>query len=178
LIRTIAKRYAKALVELAERNKTVDKTKDDLSAFADAVEVSKDLQKFFASPVMTPENKKAVIGDLAVRLGMERTTRRFLEHLAEAGRIRHVGEMREAFLGILAERRNRAVARLTTAVPLGGGDLENIRKKLEALTGRQVDIETAIDASLIGGVRAQIGSVIYDGTIKNRLAKMRKTLAN
>ena len=54
------------------------------------------------------------------------------------------------------------------------GDLAEIRKKFEAVTGKQVDIETQVDAALIGGARAQIGSVIYDGTIKNQLDKMRE----
>lgn len=178
MIRVIAKRYAKALVQLAEEKKIVDKTKTDLAAFVEAVESAPALQKLFASPVYTPENKKAVIRDLAARLGMQAVTQRFVEHLAETGRIRHVKDVNEAFQEILAERMNRAMARLTTAVAVKPADLADIKKKLEALTGKQVDIEAAVDASLIGGAKAQIGSTIYDGTIKNQLAKMRGQLMN
>ena len=84
----------------------------------------------------------------------------------------------EAFLEILAERQNRALARLTTAVSLNAGDLADVKKKLETLTGKRVDVDSKVDPSLIGGVRAQIGSVIYDGTIKNQLDKMRNQLMN
>jgi F-type H+-transporting ATPase subunit delta len=101
-----------------------------------------------------------------------------VEHLAETGRIRYIKEMYEAFQEILAERTNRAMARLTTAVAISPADLADIKKKLEALTGKQVDIDSRIDASLIGGAKAQIGSTVYDGSIKNQLSKMRNQLMN
>ena len=109
---------------------------------------------------------------------MEPTTQRFVEHLAETGRIRYVKDIYEAFLEILADRQNRATVRLTTAVAINAADLADIKKKLEALTGKQADIDAQVDASLIGGARARIGSVIYDGSIKNQLAKMRMKLMN
>ena len=178
MIRIIAKRYAKALVELAEEKKTVDQTRADLAAFVGAVDSLPALRKLFASPVFTPENKKAVIKEMAAKLGMQPTTQRFVEHLAETGRIRYVRDVHEAFLDILAQRLNRATVRLTTAVSINSGDLADIKKKLEILTGKQVDIDSQIDASLIGGAKAQIGSTIYDGTIKNQLNKLRMKLAN
>jgi F-type H+-transporting ATPase subunit delta len=178
LIRTIAKRYAKALVQLAEDKKTVDQTRADLAAFTSAVDSLPALQKLFTSPVFTPENKKAVIKELAIKLGMQPNTQRFVEHLADTGRIRYVRDMYEAFLEILAERTNRAIARLTTAAAINSADLAEIKKKLEALTGKQVDIDAQIDVSLIGGAKAQIGSTVYDGSIKNQLNKMRSQLMN
>ncbi len=178
MIRIIAKRYAKALVQLAEEKKIVDQTKADLAAFVGAVDALPALQKLFASPVFTPENKKAVIRELAGKLGMQTTTQRFVEHLAETGRIRYARDVFETFQEILAERTNRAMARLTTAAALAPADLADIKKKLEALTNKQVDIDAKVDASLIGGAKAQIGSVVYDGTIKNQLAKMRSQLMN
>lgn len=176
MIRIIAKRYARALVELSEEKKTVDKTKADLAAFVGAVDALPAMQKLFASPVFTPENKKAVIKDLAGKLGMQPTTQRFVEHLAETGRIRYVKDVNEAFQEILAERQNRAAVRLTTAVAINNGDLVDIKQKLEGLTGKQVDIDSRVDTTLIGGAKAQIGSTIYDGTIKNQLNKMRNQL--
>ncbi len=178
MIRIIAKRYAKALVQLAEEKKTVDKARADLAAFVGAVDSLPALQKLLASPVFTPENKKAVIKELAGKLGMQPTTQRFVEHLAETGRIRYIKDVYEAFLEILAERTNRAMARLTTAAAISPADLADIKKKLEALTGKQVDVDAQVDASLIGGAKAQIGSTVYDGTIKNQLAKMRSQLMN
>ncbi len=178
MIRIIAKRYAKALVQLAAEKKIVDKTRDDLAAFVSAVDSHPALQKLLASPVFTPENKKAVISDLAAKLSMDQVTRRFVEHLAETGRIRYIKEVFEAFREILAERTNRAMAKLTTATAISAADLAEIKKKLESLTSKQVDIDSRVDAALIGGARAQIGSTIYDGTIKNQLSKMRKQLMN
>ena len=176
MIRIIAKRYARALVELSEEKKTVDNTRADLAAFVGAVDAVPSMQKLFASPVFTPEDKKAVIKDLAGKLSMQPTTQRFLEYLAETGRIRYVKDVNEAFQEILTERQNRAAVRLTTAVAINSGDLADIKQKLEGLTGKQVDIDSRVDATLIGGAKAQIGSTIYDGTIKNQLNEMRNQL--
>ncbi len=178
MIRTIAKRYARALVELSEEKKNIDKTRADFAAFIGAVDAVPAMQKLFASPVLTPENKKAVIKDLSGKLNLQATSQRFMEHLAETGRIRYIKDVYQAFLDILAEKQNRALARVTTAVSLNNGDLADIKKKLEVLTGKQVDVDSNVDASLIGGALAQIGSVIYDGTIRNQLNKMRNQLVN
>lgn len=176
MIRTIAKRYATALVELAESKNNIDDTRKDLAAFVDAVDAAPDLKKLFSSPVFTPESRKAVIRELSAKLGMQASSRRFVEHLAETGRIRYLNDVYEAFLAILSEKQNRAAVRLATATTVGSGDLADIKKRLEALTGKQVDIDAKVDASLIGGARAQIGSTIYDGSIKNQLNKMRALL--
>ena len=86
-------------------------------------------------------------------------------------------EEQQAFEELLADRQNRARARVTTAAPLAPAELGDIKKKLEAVTGKQVEIDAKVDPAVIGGARAQIGSVIYDGTIKNQLGKMREKLA-
>ncbi len=177
MIRIIAKRYAKALVELSEEKKSVEKTKADLAAFVGAVDSQPAMQKLFASPVFTPENKIAVIRELSGKLNLQAATQRFVEHLAETGRIRYLNDVYEAFLALLSERQNRATVQLTTAAAINAGELADIKKKLETLTGKQVDIDSKVDAAMIGGAKARIGSVIYDGTIKNQLAKMRDKLA-
>jgi F-type H+-transporting ATPase subunit delta len=178
MIRIIAKRYATALMQLAEEKKIVEKTKADLASFTEAVEAQPSLRKLFASPVFTPEDKKAVISALAAKLKMQKTSSRFLEYLAESGRIRYVGEVYGAFLALLAERQNRASVQLTTAATISTRDLASIKKQLEALTGKEVDIDAQVDATLIGGAKAQIGSLIYDGTIKNQIDAMRAKLVN
>lgn len=176
MIRIIAKRYAKALADLGEASKSVDAAKSALGAVADAVAASSDLQKLFSSPVFTPEQRKSVVQEIAARLGLSKDITRFLAHLAENGRIRFVREIREAFNDLLAERQNRAAVRIMTAAPLEAAELESLRKQLQSVTGKTVEIEAKVDASLIGGVRAQIGSVVYDGTIRNQLNKMRAQL--
>jgi len=177
LITIVGKRYAKALVELAHEKNVVDKTRADLTAFAAVVDGQASLQKLFSSPAFTPASKKAVIGELAVKLGLQQTTTRFLSHLAETGRIRNFNDVQQAFEELLADRQNRARARVTTATPLAPAELGDIKKKLEKVTGKQVEIDAKVDPAVIGGARAQIGSVIYDGTIKNQLGKMREKLA-
>jgi len=176
LIKIVAKRYAKALVELAYEKKIVDQTRADLAAFATAVDGQVSLQKLFSSPAFTPDAKKLVIGEMSSKMGLQPTTKRFIELLAETGRIRYVRDVHEAFEELLAERQNRAIARVTTASALASAETAEIKKKLEGITGKQVEIDGKVDAAVIGGAHAQIGSVVYDGTIRNQLSKMRDRL--
>ncbi|HAK61569.1 MAG TPA: ATP synthase F1 subunit delta [Nitrospiraceae bacterium] len=174
VIGIIAKRYAKALVELSEEKKIVDKVRADLNSFMGAIESQPRVQKLFVSPAFAPDDKKAVIQELSTRLKLQKETQRFIEYLAESGRIRYVREVHQAFEELLAERQNRASVKLTTAVPVAPADLAGIKKKLEKITGRDVEIDAQVDPAVIGGATARIGSVIYDGTIKNQLDKMRE----
>jgi F-type H+-transporting ATPase subunit delta len=176
VIGVVAKRYARALVELSEEKKITEKVRADLAAFADAAGTQQDIQKLFSSPAFTPEDKKAVIREISSRLQLHPISQRFIEHLADVGRIRHLQDVHQAFEDLLAERENRAKARLATASPVNDGTIAEIKKGLEAITGKQVDIDAQIDPALIGGAKAQIGSVIYDGSIRNQLNKMREHL--
>lgn len=176
MIRVIAKRYAKALVELAGEQKTFEKTSEDLKAFVDAMEGQPAVEKLFRSPAVTPKDKKAVIRDIAQRLNLHTTTTRFIEFLAENGRVRHIREVQQAFEDLLAERQNRVAVELTSATAVNNGYLSDLKGRLERITGKNVDIKTQIDPSLIAGARARIGSVIYDGSIKNQLNRMRERM--
>ena len=174
MIGIVVKRYAKALVELSEEKKNMEPVRADLGAFVSAVDSQPDLQKLFASPAVTPDAKKSVIQELSSRLKLQKDTQRFIEYLAENGRLRYVRDVQQAFEDLLAERQNRASVKLTTASPVSKTDLADIQKKLEGITGKSVEIDAQVEPEVIGGVRARIGSVIYDGTIKNQLDKMRE----
>lgn len=176
MIRVIAKRYAKALVELAEEQKTSEKISQDLRAFVGAMDSQPAVDKLFRSPAVTPEDKKAVIHEIAQRMNLQPTTARFIEFLAENGRIRYIREVQQAFEDLLAERQNRVVVELTSATAMNNGYLSDIKGRLERITGKNIDIKTQIDTSLIAGVKAKIGSVIYDGSIRNQLNRMREQM--
>lgn len=176
MIGIIAKRYAKALADLSVERKNVDKVRADLASIVETVEANPALQKVFANPSVTGGERTAIVAEIAVRLKLQAETRRFLEYLAGNGRIRFVREIRAAFEALLAERENRAMARLTTASDAKQADLAAVAKSLERLTGKTVEISAAVDPSLIGGATARIGSVIYDGSIRTQLAKMRERL--
>jgi len=178
VIRIIARRYAKALIELSEGKKTIAQTREDLSAFMNTIDALPAIKKLFSSPVFTPENKKSIIKELAQMLKLQPDTERFFEFLVDSGRIRYVKDIYEAFLAILEERQNRATVHLSTAASVKESDLADIKKKLEELTGKAVDIQVNVDKTLIGGAKAQVGSVVYDGTIKNQFDKMRNRLLN
>lgn len=177
MIRVIAKRYAKALVELAEGQNLAENAKQDLVAFIQAMDGQPAVERLFRNPAITPEDKKAVIREIAQRLGLKPLTTRFMEFLAENNRVRYIRDVQQAYEDLLAERQNRVSVEVVSASPLNNGYVSDIKKRFEVVTGKNVDIKSLVDPALIGGVRARIGSVIYDGTIKNQLDKMRERMA-
>lgn len=177
MIRVIAKRYAKALVEIVEAQNITEKVRNDLVAFIGVMNEQPVVERLFKNPAVTPKDKVAVIHEIALRLGLHAVTIRFIEFLAGNNRVRYIREMQQAFEELLAERQNRVAVELISASPLNNGFISDIKNRLEAVTGKNIDISARLDQSLIGGARVRIGSVIYDGSIKNQLERLREQLA-
>ncbi|MEO1336576.1 MAG: F0F1 ATP synthase subunit delta, partial [Myxococcota bacterium] len=82
----------------------------------------------------------------------------------------------EAFRALVDEKMNRATGTIRTAAELDEATQEQLKRALEKRTGKQLDLDVVIDPSLIGGVRAEVGTLVFDGTIKSELEKLRETL--
>jgi len=98
--------------------------------------------------------------------------RRLLLMLAERGRLHLLPALLAAYRDRLTEHLGIARARVTTAAPLDAPRTESIARKLQAATGRQVELETAVDESLVGGMVAQVGGTVFDGSIAHHLDRL------
>lgn len=173
--RAAAKRYAQALLDVAERQEQLDQTEQELSVFAALVENQPLLKKSLLNPAVPPAPKRAVVAALLERAGgHSELTARMLTLLAERDRLGLLGEVLDVYRDLLMSHRGVVRAQITTAEPLGAQRVEEIARRLETATGKQVMVETATDPSVVGGLVTQIGSTVWDGSIARHLARLRR----
>lgn len=173
----LARRYAKALIELCNESKNHAVIGKQLETFADTWNASVDLQTVLESSQATLADKKEILSKIFARYLFAPTTRNFLFVLLEQGRLDHIGDMVAAFHDMLDELSGRVRASVTSAVPLEKAEIGRIQAALQRLTGKQVALEARVDPSLIAGVVTTVGNVVLDGSIRTQLASLGDQLA-
>jgi len=98
--------------------------------------------------------------------------------LAERDRLVLLPEMARAYEARLMDHAKVVRAELTTAVSLPEDRVTQLRNGLATITGRQVQLETKVNAAIIGGAVARIGSTVYDGSVTTQLQKVKERLVN
>jgi len=169
-------RYARALFEVAERESDPERVAAELETYAQLLIDQPDLSRVLHSRAVPPSRKADAVRAIAAEAGFTPIVARLLAALAERDRLQAVPGLAKAFRNRLLERRNIVSAEVTTAVPLPSQKVEAIARGLGEVTGKQVRVSSRVDPSIIGGVVAQVGSIVYDGSVTGQLARMRQKL--
>lgn len=164
--------YASALMSLAKSNDLSEQFGNDIRSLLSLLESSEDLRQFLANPLIKPDAKKAVIKQIAGE-DMNPLMRSFLSLLIDKGRILFLEGIGKQYLTQLRALNQTVLAEVTSAVPLSDAQQETVREKVQAMTSaRQVEIETKIDADLIGGVVIKVGSQVIDASLRGQLRRL------
>ena len=171
----IADVYARALFEAAKEGDALDRVHEELDEFADALETDRNLQVFLFSPYFSSEEKK----DGVTRIVSDADARfvNFLELLAERHRMPALFRIRRAFESMWAEENRLLPVTVTSAVELDEGLVNDIGKRIEEQTGRQVELSSNVDPDVLGGLQVRVGNMVLDATVRNRLEQLRKQVA-
>lgn len=169
-----AKRYAQALFGLGKERGTLDTWQGDLTLLTDIVQNDR-VATYLANPSVTTDSKLATL-DSALGTNVQPETRNLAKMLIERNRMTLLPEIREIFDDEVRAERGVVVANVTTAERLSDDERDLIREKLEALTGKQVELAMQIDPEIIGGIIVRIGDQVIDGSVRNKLEKMRSRL--
>lgn len=174
----VAIRYAQALAEIvmSAPDRPVESTTNELRIIDDLLHTSPDLKEVLLSPAVPPARKRAVVGKIGDMAGISRTVRNFLFVLINRRRIHLLSQIRQAFEAAIDEQLGVVRAEVKSAAPLTPEQQGFMQSELARITGKQVRVEYAIDADLIGGVMAKIGSTVYDGSIRAQLNTLRARL--
>ena len=168
----IAEVYSRALFEVAKEHDVLDRVHDELAQFADALNEDRDLQVFLFSPYFSSEEKKdgvrRIVTDADERL------LNFLELLAERHRMPVLFRIRRSFEAMWAEENRLLPVTVTSAVELDEGLVAEIGRRIQEQTGRRVELSSTIDPDVLGGLRVQVGNMVLDATVRNRLERIRK----
>jgi F-type H+-transporting ATPase subunit delta len=175
--RTIARRYAKALMNIGLEDGKYDTYGEELGAFTTLFQREEQLREVLNNPAFSILRRQAIIQEIAKRLRLSPLTINFLHLLVDKNRMRYLLDIATLYRELADEAAGRARVRLITAHDLSTQKLKELTKGLQDLVGKQVIMEVETDASLIGGVVARIGGMVYDGSVKTQLERLKETLA-
>jgi len=168
-----AKRYTEAVFAIAKDSGTFDQWQRDLDLLA-ALNTDQQAAIVFASPKVPQTEKQAVLD--AVLANAQPETRNLARLLLERGRMPIAPEMSELFREYALAERGIVVADVTTAIPLDNTAEASVKQRLSAAVGKQVEIRSHVDDSIIGGVVARIGDQLIDGSVASQLKRLRTRL--
>jgi ATP synthase F1 delta subunit len=171
----IAQVYARSLFEVAKEHDVLDRVHDELREFAEALENDRTLQVFLFSPYFSSEEKRdgvrKIVSDADERMV------NFLSLLAERHRMPALFRIRREFDALWADEHKLLPVTVTSAVELDEGFAEEIGKRIQDQTGRRVELSSNVDPDVLGGLMVRVGNMVFDGTVRNRLERLRKQVA-
>ena len=171
----IADVYSRSLFEVASDKDDLDRVHEELGEFADALSGDKDMQVFFFSPYFSPQEKKEGIGRMID--GADENFVRFLELLAERHRMPAIFRIRREFDDLWRKQNKLLRVTVTSAVDLDPELVEGIGKRIEEQTGQSVELSSKVDPEVLGGLKLQVGNMVLDASVRNRLDQLRKQVA-
>ncbi|MBI4444225.1 MAG: ATP synthase F1 subunit delta [Acidobacteria bacterium] len=178
----VSLRYARALVDAvtgppggaAPRDPRA--TAQQLREFQVLLEESAELRTLFATPAIAAAKKKPVMAELAATMGLDPLTKNFLNVVIDHDRMPQLKEILEAFEALLDQRLGIAEAEIRTSRPLEENEKQELAEALQTRTGKQVRMNFVLDPGLLGGIVARVGSIIYDGSVRGLLERLRTEL--
>jgi F-type H+-transporting ATPase subunit delta len=167
--------YAEALFDVAKAKSKLDAIGEELNEFVDALEGDRDLQVFFFSPYFSSAEK--VEGLKRAIDGADPELVNFLELLIEKNRMTEIFRIRRQFEQLWKQENKRIDVTVTSAVELDPAVVEKIGEEIERQTGRKVELSSRVDDDILGGIVLQVGNMVLDASIRSRLEKLKKSVA-
>jgi F-type H+-transporting ATPase subunit delta len=176
IVGSIARRYAKALFGLAVEQGRVEAWSDALVALQGAVDSSPDLQDVLENPVYSKEQRRTVVAKLAAALHLDADPANLLALLGDRNRLGYLAAIVVTFRELSDAKLGRVRAKITSAVPLDDDAAAAMALRLSGASNAKVLLEQHVDPALLGGVVAQVGSLVFDGSVRAQLEDLRRQL--
>jgi len=168
--------YARALYELAKENAEIDKIENEINSLNDLLKNSFDFKEMILSPTVRKEEKKNVLYKIADLNNFSKTLKNFLGFLVNKNRMFFLNQIIESFLNFASYNKGELKAKLFSSKKLSKKDLEKIKNELSEKFQSKIRIDYKYDPDLIGGLTIQVGSVMVDTSIKNKLRQLEKSM--
>ncbi|HWH35720.1 MAG TPA: ATP synthase F1 subunit delta [Acidimicrobiales bacterium] len=167
--------YATALFEVARVEGSLDEVEDELFRFGRLVEGNDELRATLTDETVPVERRRAVVAEL---LGSRASpvTANLVALVVGGGRARQLPEIIDALVRRAAAAHDREVAEVRSAVPLDDDQRSRLAEALRSATGKQVEVKVIVDPSVLGGLVAQVGDTVIDGSVRTKLDQLRETI--
>lgn len=168
----LAARYAAALFDLATERKELDQTASDLTRLKVILAESPDMRRFLRSPVITREQQTDALGAVLAKVGVSDLVANFIGLVAKNRRLYVLGDMIDAFLADLAQRRGEVNATIAVAQPLTAAQTATMNSAIKEALGDKVALKVTVDPDLLGGMVVQVGSRMVDNSLRTKIDKL------
>jgi F-type H+-transporting ATPase subunit delta len=175
LVEVVEEVGAQALMDVADEAGTLADVEEQLYGFAGLVERDHALRSALTDPGLPADRKRAVVDEL---LGGRADPRAMAltAHWVARDLAGQLSRLVESTLSDAADRRDRVVAEVTSAVPLDGEQRSRLTETFARIVGKPVDLQVQLDPEVVGSLSVRIGDEVYDGTVKRQLERARELL--
>ena len=171
-----SERYSRALFEVSKESNELDKVESDIKNLRSLLDSSLDIVNFLKDPSQSISQQNKAINLISEKLEFSKNLKNFLFLLIEKRRIFFVKKISESFIKMCSKKRGEIKASLISSKELSQSELDKIGKDLSNSMGSNLKFDYEIDKELIGGFKLQLGSMMIDTSIKNRLKKYEKAM--
>ena len=171
-----AEGYASAVVAIAQAEGVLERVPDELSAVGRAVASNEELRRVLSDRSVPASRRIGIIEDLLASQASP-VTLNVVSMLVGADRGGDIDAIADSVLELAAESRGEVVAEVRSAVALTDEQTERLAAALGQASGRNVTVHVVVDTEIIGGLTAQIGDTVFDGSVRTRLDKMKERLS-
>lgn len=176
-LRTVARRYAGALFDVARRKGTLDAAAGQLRDFQALVKGHLELARVFDTPAVGAQKKRAILeAVLHAAPGVDGEVGQLLRMLADRDRLALLPEIVSAFGERMRQEQRVLEAEITTAVPLPDAQRSALVAALRRATGSDLSVTERVEPAIIGGVVARVGSLVFDGSVTGQLDRLKQRL--
>jgi F-type H+-transporting ATPase subunit delta len=168
----LAKKYGRAMYEIAAEQNSLKQTEEDLRLIAEAIKGHKDLADLLSHPLLAKGVKKDTIKKLFADK-VQPVVLQFCYVLIDRDRISEFPAMADVYTSLAHEGMDIVEAHVTTAFPMTKNQVEALRKKLAEITGKKILMKQKVDSALIGGFTVQVGDRLIDGSVARQLQTLK-----
>tara|TARA_A100001011_G_scaffold362546_2_gene411573 strand:- start:326 stop:883 length:558 start_codon:yes stop_codon:yes gene_type:complete len=173
----ISQRYALALFELSQENNQTEEFVANINVFKKIYISNKEFRNFVENPTYSAENQKIVFDKILSIMNLNKLVKNFFLTLILKKRIFFVEQIIGEFLKLISQKRGEISGSLISAKKIDDKTITEIEKQITSNIKHSIKLKSKIDESLIGGIVIQIGSLMIDTSIKNKLQKYKKLMS-
>ena len=171
-----SERYSRALFEVLREDGELDKSERDIKNFQSIYRSSLEIKNFFKDPTQSISQQIKIINLLADKLELSTNVKNFFFLLVEKRRIFFINKIAESFLKLCSNKRGEFKASLVSSRELSQSLLDKISNDISTAVGSNIKFDYKVDKDLIGGMKVQLGSIMIDTSIKNKLKQYKKVM--
>ena len=164
-------RYSKALFELAQENNELDNTEKYIRELTKIYNVNAEFESFIKNPTHSVDNQLKIVKKISELMNFSKIFKNFLSILVTKRRIFFLDKIMKSFLSLTAIKRGELSAQLISSKSLSEEELKKVSYELSKVIGSEINFNYKVDQNLIGGFKMQIGSLMIDTSLKNKLKK-------